>query len=178
MRRLSLLLALTALACDADNDTDIQSDSDVETDTQADTDADTEMDTEPDTDPPPANEAADGDWVMVAAASTCNMSFAGDWVGEASTTDDFGFTLTFTAEEGRELSCLISASDTSEFTCGDVTQSGQFGNCNGSIAVTDVSGTIVGDTAELRATMQVSSSNCGSALNCGPSPHTVSGSIE
>jgi hypothetical protein len=115
---------------------------------------------------------------VTAAGSPRTLSFAGLWTGLTSITDEFGCTRTFTEEEGRELNCVVRAVDTNEFTCSDVTQSAMFDSCNASIAVTEVSGTIVGGAAELRATMQVTSPNCGSTVNCGPTSHVVSGSIQ
>lgn len=178
-------LALTLVACGDPDDTD-NVDIDDAMDTEADTtsddgtefDTDTEADTEPDTEPPPANEAAVGDWEMVTSGTSCNFSFAGPWLGEASDSNEFAFTLTYTEEVGRELSCIMRAVDTTEFTCSDVSQSGIVSNCNVSMSATNVSGSIVDGYAELRADMSMSSSNCGQALNCGPTPHISSGTIE
>lgn len=172
MRAYLLFPLLSLAACGDDGDTE---ESGGESDTTTDETGDTSETT--DTTPPaPSNEKANGTWELGAAGSTCNGSFAGDWVGAASTANEQAFTLTLTAEQ-RTLTCNFDLADPTRFTCGDVSQGGQISNCDVAMHITQVNGTVIGADAQLNAHFQMTSSACGQALNCGPSPHTASGTI-
>lgn len=182
MRRLTPLLLLVSLACHGPTKTD-DTDSPTDTDSTPSTDTDgTAQDTDvvaQDTDVVgDPNAKAVGVWSLATAASTCTMSFAGDWTGTASTANTLAFTLTQAIEGGQTLSCLFDAVNPNSFTCGDVSTGGYIPpNCTVGAQITAVSGTVSGTAASLSSTIQVTSPNCGLALNCGPLPHMASGTI-
>lgn len=183
MRHLTLLALALTFACNGptkSDDTDVATDTDdtVAGDTDATQGGDTDVTAE-DTDlPGDPNAKAVGVWSLSTAGSTCNMSFSGDWNGAVQAGSTTGFTLTQTSSDGQTLSCLFDAVNPGQFTCANVTTGGVIPpNCNVAAYITAVSGTVSGTAATIHTTIQVSSANCGQALNCGPLPHTASGTI-
>lgn len=175
MRAYLLFPLLSLAACGDDGDTE-ESGGESDTTTEETGDTSETTDTSDTTPPAPSNEKANGTWALGAPGSTCNGTFAGDWVGAASTANEQAFTLTLTAEQ-RTLTCSFDLADPTRFTCNDVSQGGQISNCDVAMFITQVNGTVIGADAQLNAHFQMTSSACGSALNCGPSPHTASGTI-
>lgn len=178
MRTVTLLALAATLACNGPTKTD---DTDTDDTQSGDTDnagGDTDTVVE-DTDlPGDPNAKAVGVWSLSTAGSTCNMSFSGDWNGAVTAASTVGFTLTQTSADGQTLNCLFDAVNPSQFTCANVNTGGIIPpNCNVAAAITSVTGTVSGTAASISTTIQVSSSNCGQALNCGPLPHNASGTI-
>jgi hypothetical protein len=183
LRHLTLLALALTFACNGptkSDDTDVATDTDdtVAGDTDGTQGGDTDVAGE-DTDlPGDPNAKAVGTWTLSTAASTCTMNFAGDWTGAVKADSTTAFTLTQAIDAGQTLSCLFDAVNPSQFTCANVTTGGVIPpNCNVSAAITSVTGTVSGTAASLSTTIQVTSPNCGQALNCGPLPHSASGSI-
>jgi hypothetical protein len=187
LNRLNLLALTTLLACggpDKSDDAANTEDSDG-TDGSDNTDGSDGTEgtngtegTDPDTGteaPAEANAKATGTWSLTSPGPACNYSMGGDWAGAASTANAYNFTL---VQADLNLSCAFNAITPSDFTCSEVNYSGVMGGtCLGTLAVTDVHGAVVGDAASISATFQVTSSNCGVALNCGPTTATASGLI-
>lgn len=172
------LLGCAGTADDADDDTEVD-DTEVEDtdDTEVD---DTDVgDSDTETDPGDAapNAKAVGTWDLV-AATTCTMSFAGEWDGTASSENDLAFTITNRGDATQFLDCVFDAVTPTSFTCSNFSSGGMIPpTCTVSLAITGVTGTVSGDAASLSASIQVTSPNCAEALNCGPLPHTASGTI-
>lgn len=182
MRHFPLLALSLLIACSggkATDDTDVTTDDD--TDKTADTDKVTTEDTDvaEDTDEEgPPNSKADGVWTLTTAGATCDMNFAGGWDGVSSEANTLAFSITQQGADGRTLSCVFDAVNTTAFTCTDQVFGGVIPpSCNVSVGITGISGTVSGTAATLRLTAQRTSPNCAQALNCGPSPHNASGSI-
>lgn len=121
------------------------------------------------------NDQAAGTWTL-SGSPACNLSFSGTWQGVRTAASGYRFTISKSQQE--TLDCTIRATDTTKFTCADVTAGGQIGaNCTAAYSFSEITGTFAGNAVDLTAKIRVSSPNCGQALNCGPSTHNASGTI-
>lgn len=129
----------------------------------------------------PPNSQIAGTWNLMTPGSTCNISFADGFDAVATAGSDYNFTLTL--RDGTAirpmLTCALSISSPGTFTCSNFSQAGVIPpNCNVSLAISGINGTVVGNAVEIQATVTTTSPNCGQALNCGPLPHVANGTIE
>lgn len=129
----------------------------------------------------PPNAQIAGTWDLMTPSSTCNVSFGAGFIAAATAGSDYNFTLTLrdNSPSPPMLTCALSISSPGTFTCSNFSQAGMIPpTCNVALALSGINGTVAGDAVEIQASVQVTSPNCGQALNCGPLPHVANGTIE